>query len=135
MAHIRWVGIAAIVIGLLVAGASVIPLSRASETGARVESHLAKAEELSREAETVKESDPARYEQLTQEIEKWNGFASTDLDEESTQRTAGLAMAAGGGGFLIGGVIVVILLRRRPAFAQGGLHQHGGDSPKKPQYR
>ncbi|GII04621.1 hypothetical protein [Planobispora takensis] len=135
MAHIRWVAIAAMVIGLLVAGASVIPLSRAGETGARVESHLAKAEELSREAEAAKESDPARYDQLTQEIARWNGFASTDLDEESAQRTAGLAMAAGGGGFLIGGVIALILLRRRPARAQGGLHQQGGGSHKNPQYR
>ncbi|GIH77822.1 hypothetical protein [Planobispora longispora] len=127
MQPVRVVAIVAMVLGLLIGAASAIPFSRASETGARVDSHLAKAEELTREADSVKESDPARHEQLTQEIGKWSGYASSDLAEQSSQQGGAWAVLAVGGGLLIGGGLIFVLTRRRPAPQL--------DAHKQPQYR
>ncbi|WP_068926007.1 hypothetical protein [Planobispora rosea] len=127
MQPVRMISIVAMVLGLLVGAASAIPFSRASETGARADSHLTKAEELTREADSVKESDPARHEQLTQEIDKWTGFASTDLAEQSSQQGGAWAMLAAGSGLLIGGGLIFVLTRRRPA-PQPNAH-------KQPQHR
>jgi hypothetical protein len=107
-----WFAIALLVLGLAVGAASTVPFSRASETAARVESHLAKAGQLAREADTVKETDPARYGELTQESRKWAGFAETDQQEHSSQRTGAWIMATGAFGLLAMGALMLMITRR-----------------------
>ncbi|GAA3441467.1 hypothetical protein [Planomonospora venezuelensis] len=115
MGRRSWIGIALLVLGLVVGAVSSVPFSRASETGARIEGHLAKAEQAARDADAVKESDPARYDELTQEARRWAGFAETGQEEQSTQQTGAWAMAGGAFVLVAAGALVFATSRRRPA--------------------
>ncbi|MBG0832591.1 hypothetical protein HS041_33380 [Planomonospora sp. ID67723] len=126
MGRKAWLGIALLLLGLVVGAVSTVPFSRASETGARIESHLDEAEQTLREADAVKESDPARYDQLTQEAGRWAGFAEANQEEHSSQRTAAWAMAGGAFVLVAAGTLVFAASRRGPAPQTG---------PQKPRHQ
>ncbi|GGK57754.1 hypothetical protein Ppa06_16050 [Planomonospora parontospora subsp. parontospora] len=113
MKWMSWVGAGLLVVGLVAAGLSAFAFSRAGETAARIDASLQAAEDLLREAESVKESDPARYEQLTGEAGRRAQFAELDQEERDSQTQGAQLLAAGAVAGLAGGAGLLVIGRRR----------------------
>ncbi|MFC4058132.1 hypothetical protein ACFOWE_07485 [Planomonospora corallina] len=115
MKWMSWLGAGLLVAALVAAGVSVLAFSRAAETQERLESHLAKAGALLKEAESVKEADPARHEELKQEAGRYTSYAESDGEEHAAQRDGARYLAAGAVAGLAGGGALIIIGRRRAA--------------------
>ncbi|MBB2909389.1 hypothetical protein FHS43_000635 [Streptosporangium becharense] len=113
MKWVPWLGAVLLVAGLGAGVLSGVALSRASETRERIDSSLQRASELISEAETVKETDPAKYEELLAEARRSTNFAELDQQEYFTQSDGGWYLAGGAGAGVIGGTVLLAVYRFR----------------------
>ncbi|WP_344968503.1 hypothetical protein [Streptosporangium fragile] len=102
------IGTGLLVVALLLLGVSIFLFLRASDTQERIDGHLQKATGLLSEAESVKETDPGRHDELTREANRYTWFAETDQEEHSSQYSSAWLLAAGAAGCLTGGLIVFL---------------------------
>ncbi|GAA3135504.1 hypothetical protein [Streptosporangium carneum] len=115
------VGVILLGAALIVGALSAFVAFRASTTKERIDGQLQRAAAALREAETVKESDPAQHEQLKQDAERYTGFAETDQQEYSSQQQGGWYLAGGALAALAGGVTLIAMGRSGTA-AQRSRH-------------
>ncbi|MGV9774871.1 hypothetical protein [Streptosporangium sp. NPDC003464] len=108
-----WFGTGLLVVALIVTGLSASVFLRAGATQERIDGHLRKAAGLLSEAETVKGTDPGRYEELTREADRYAGFADADQEEYGSQSSGAWLLAAGAAGCLAGCFIVLLPRRGR----------------------
>ncbi|MFD0891023.1 hypothetical protein ACFQ08_41295 [Streptosporangium algeriense] len=107
-----WFGAVLMVVALVLAGLSTLTFLRAGETGERLDGHRQKVSELLAEAESVKETDQGRYDELSGEAARYLGFADADDEEYRSQFTSAAVLAAGAA-VSLGGCLVLFLLRAR----------------------
>ncbi|MEV8631465.1 hypothetical protein AB0395_07385 [Streptosporangium sp. NPDC051023] len=98
----KWFAAGFAVAALALAGLGVLVFLRAGATQERLDGHREKAAALFLEADTLKETDPGRYDEVTGEAGRYTGFAEADQQEYESQFTGALLLGSGAAACLAG---------------------------------